>query len=51
MKQGKLLIDHEKGEADFRFGGWVAFRENRMECLLAICKTGARTKYHIKFTG
>jgi hypothetical protein len=32
--QGKLLINREKGEADFRFGGWVAFRENRMECLL-----------------
>lgn len=31
---GKLLINSEKGEADFRFGGWVAFRENRMECLL-----------------
>jgi hypothetical protein len=33
-EQGKLLINHEKGEADFRFGGWVAFRQNRMECLL-----------------
>jgi hypothetical protein len=33
-QQGKLLIDHEKGENDFRFGGWVAFRENKMECLL-----------------
>ena len=31
---GKLLIDRKKGEADFRFGNWVAFRENRMECLL-----------------
>ncbi|HKO82062.1 MAG TPA: FN3 associated domain-containing protein, partial [Chitinophagaceae bacterium] len=30
----KLLIDRQKGESDFRFGGWVAFRENRMECLL-----------------
>ncbi len=30
----KLLIDHKKGEADFRFGNWVAFRENRMECIL-----------------
>jgi hypothetical protein len=31
---GKLLIDRQKAEPDFRFGGWVAFRENRMECLL-----------------
>ena len=31
---GKILIDRLKGESDFRFGGWVAFRENRMECLL-----------------
>lgn len=30
----KLLIDRQKGESDFRFGGWVGFRENRMECLL-----------------
>lgn len=30
----KLLIDHEQGLADFRSGTWVAFRENRMECLL-----------------
>lgn len=33
-EKGKVLINHEKGEADFRFGGWVAYRENRMECLL-----------------
>ena len=33
-ESGKLLIDRKKGEADFRFGNWVAFRENRMECLL-----------------
>lgn len=33
-QKGNLLIDRQKGEADFRFGGWVAFRENRMECLL-----------------
>ncbi|MGZ8551686.1 MAG: FN3 associated domain-containing protein, partial [Chitinophagaceae bacterium] len=33
-ENGKLLIDRQKGEVDFRFGGWVAFRENRMECLL-----------------
>jgi len=32
---GKLLIDHQKGEPDFRSGNWVAFREKRMECLLA----------------
>ena len=31
---GKLLIDLKKGESDFRFGNWVAFRENRMELLL-----------------
>ncbi len=31
---GKLLIDHKRGESDFRFGNWVAFRENRMECVL-----------------
>lgn len=31
---GKLLIDHQKGESDFRSGNWVAFRENRMECIL-----------------
>jgi hypothetical protein len=30
----KLLINHEKGFGDFRFGGWVAFRENKMDCLL-----------------
>ena len=32
--KGKLLMNREKGEADFRFGGWVAYRQNRMECLL-----------------
>lgn len=31
---GKLLIDHQKGESDFRSGNWVAFRENKMECIL-----------------
>jgi len=31
---GELLIDRQKGEPDFRSGNWVAFRENRMECLL-----------------
>jgi uncharacterized membrane protein len=35
---GKLLIDHLKGETDFRSGNWVAFRENRMECLLEFSK-------------
>lgn len=30
----KLLINQERGEADFRTGSWVGFRENRMECLL-----------------
>jgi hypothetical protein len=33
-EKGKLLMNREKGEADFRFGGWVAYRQNRMECLL-----------------
>ncbi len=33
---GKLLINREKGEADFRFGGWIAYRENRMECILEL---------------
>ena len=33
-EKNKSLIDHEKGEADFRFGGWVAFRGRRMECML-----------------
>jgi uncharacterized membrane protein len=37
-KDGDLLINHEKGEADFRFGGWVGFRESRMECLLEFLK-------------
>lgn len=36
---GKLLIDHQKGESDFRSGNWVAFRENRMECLLQFSTT------------
>lgn len=31
---GKTLINRQKGEADFRFGNWVAFRENPMECVL-----------------
>ena len=33
-EKNKLLINHERGEADFRFGGWVAFREKKMECML-----------------
>lgn len=33
-ESGKLLIDREKGESNFQLGKWVAFRENRMECLL-----------------
>ena len=33
-EQNKLLINHEKGEGDFRFGGWVAYRQQKMECLL-----------------
>ena len=33
-ERGKLLIDREKGEINFRLGQWVAFRKNRMECLL-----------------
>ena len=37
-EKNKLLINHEKGFGDFRFGGWVAFRENKMECLLEFAK-------------
>ncbi|HYC28778.1 MAG TPA: FN3 associated domain-containing protein, partial [Chitinophagaceae bacterium] len=37
-QQGRTLINHEKGENDFRFGGWVAFRGNKMECLLPFSK-------------
>ncbi len=33
-EQNKLLINHEKGEPDFRFGGWVAYRQQKMECVL-----------------
>jgi hypothetical protein len=36
--KNKLLIDREKGLADFRSGTWVAFRENRMEILLPFSK-------------
>lgn len=36
--KGTLLLNREKGEADFRFGGWVAYRQNRMECLLRFSK-------------
>jgi uncharacterized membrane protein len=30
----KFLFNRQKGESDYRFGNWVAFRENRMECVL-----------------
>jgi hypothetical protein len=36
--KGKLLIDREKGETNYQVGNWVAFRENRMECLLLFSK-------------
>ena len=38
-EQNKLLINHEKGEVDFRFGGWVAYRQQKMECLLEFKNT------------
>jgi hypothetical protein len=31
---GELLLDRQKGEADFRFGNWLGFRENRGEFIL-----------------
>jgi uncharacterized membrane protein len=31
---GELLLDRQKGEADFRFGNWLGYRENRGEILL-----------------
>ena len=37
-EKGNLLVNREKGEADFRFGGWLAYRQNRMECLLGFSK-------------
>jgi hypothetical protein len=30
----RYLFNREKGEADYRFGNWVGFRNNHMECLL-----------------
>jgi len=33
-EEGKMLFDRQKGETNFQLGNWVAFRENRMECLL-----------------
>lgn len=38
-KEGKLLFDHEIGAPIFPFGNWVAFRENKMECLLRFPNT------------
>lgn len=35
---GKMLFDRQKAEANFQLGNWVAFRENRMECLLPFAK-------------
>lgn len=34
----KLLIDGQNGELNFQIGSWVAFRENRMDCLLPFSK-------------
>lgn len=35
MDEGnKYLFNREKGEADYRFGNWVGFRNNIMECVL-----------------
>jgi uncharacterized membrane protein len=30
----KYLFNREKGEADYRFGNWVGYRNRRMECLM-----------------
>lgn len=30
----KFLFNREKGESDFRFGNWVGYRNNRMECIM-----------------
>lgn len=35
---GKTLFDLQKGERNFQLGNWIAFRENRMECLLPFSK-------------
>jgi uncharacterized membrane protein len=37
-EQGKMLFDRQKAETNFQLGNWVAFRENRMECLLPFSK-------------
>ena len=37
-EQGKMLFDHQKAETNFQLGNWVAFRENRMECLMPFSK-------------
>ncbi|RXK59910.1 hypothetical protein ESA94_12735 [Lacibacter luteus] len=36
--QGKMLFDRLKAETNFQLGNWVAFRENRMECLFPFSK-------------
>lgn len=33
-EDNKYLYNREKGEADYRFGNWVGFRNNHMECFL-----------------
>jgi uncharacterized membrane protein len=30
----KYLYNREQGERDFRFGNWVGYRNNRMECIM-----------------
>lgn len=37
-ESGKTLFDLQKGERNFQLGNWIAFRENRMECLLPFSK-------------
>ena len=37
----KLLIDGESGGLNFGLGNWVAFRQNKMECLLSFSKSVA----------
>lgn len=37
-EHSKLLTDRIKGETNFKLGNWVAFRKNRMECLLQFTK-------------
>jgi uncharacterized membrane protein len=36
--ENKYLFNREKGEDDYRFGNWVGFRNNRMECILQFAK-------------